>query len=49
MAHNGSVFDHRILFRNLNSEQLLDSNIISSVQPTIGKVFEFISLHINYL
>lgn len=28
MAHNGSVFDHRILFRNLNQEQLLDSRYI---------------------
>ena len=28
MAHNGSVFDHRILFKSLNSEQLLDSRYI---------------------
>ena len=28
MAHNGSVFDHRILFRDLNQEQLLDSRYI---------------------
>ena len=28
MAHNGSIFDHKILFRNLNPEQLLDSRYI---------------------
>ena len=28
MAHNGSVFDHRILFKSLNQQQLLDSRYI---------------------
>ena len=28
MAHNGSVFDHRILFKSLSPDQLLDSRFI---------------------
>ena len=49
MAHNGSVFDHRILFKSLSPDQLLDSrfiirmlNNIDTHKMKLGETYELI-------
>ena len=49
MAHNGSVFDHKILFKSLSPDQLLDSrfiirmlNDIDTHKMKLGEIYECI-------